>query len=434
MTTPMSPTDPTPGPPGESSLGAHPLPGGRRSLSDVLSGERLGGLLLLAGAAVALVWANSPWRETYAGLAGTVVGPASLHLDLSLATWAADGLLAVFFFVVGLELKREIVAGSLRDPRTAAVPAVAAVGGMAMPALLYTVVVLVAGVDALHGWAVPTATDIAFAVAVLAVVGKGLPVGLRTFLLTLAVVDDLLAITIIAIFYTADLAALWLLAALPLVVLFAVLARLRPGSGATRVLVLVAMGAAAVVAWAMVHESGVHATVAGVVLGFTVPAVVRRGEALSASERYEHAVRPWSAGLALPVFAFFAAGVSVVDAGGLGAVLGQPVALAVVLALVVGKVLGVMVVTTLVAHLTPLEIPQGLRPSHLLGVALLAGIGFTVSLLISELAFEPGEVQDGAKVAVLVGSLVSAVLASVVLTLQRRALRGDPVLETGAQL
>jgi NhaA family Na+:H+ antiporter len=184
----------------------------------------------------------------------------------------------------------------------------------------------------------------------------------------------------------------------------------------------------------MVHESGVHATVAGVVLGFTVPAVARRGETLSASERYEHAVRPWSAGLALPVFAFFAAGVSVVDAGGLGAVLGQPVALAVVLALVVGKVLGVMVVTTLVVHLTPLELPQGLRPSHLLGVALLAGIGFTVSLLISELAFEPGEVQDGAKVAVLVGSLISAVLASVVLTLQRRALRGDPVLETGAQL
>jgi len=434
VTTPMSPTDPTPGPPGGSSLGAHPLPGGRRSLSDVLSGERLGGLLLLAGAAVALVWANSPWRETYAGIAGTVVGPASLHLDLSLATWAADGLLAVFFFVVGLELKREIVAGSLRDPRTAAVPAVAAVGGMALPALIYTVVVLVAGVDALHGWAVPTATDIAFAVAVLAVVGKGLPVGLRTFLLTLAVVDDLLAITIIAIFYTADLAALWLLAALPLVVLFAVLARLRPGSGATRVLVLVVMAAAAVVAWAMVHESGVHATVAGVVLGFTVPAVARRGETLSASERYEHAVRPWSAGLALPVFAFFAAGVSVVDAGGLGAVLGQPVALAVVLALVVGKVLGVLVVTTLVVHLTPLELPQGLRPSHLLGVALLAGIGFTVSLLISELAFEPGEVQDGAKVAVLVGSLISAVLASVVLTLQRRALRGDPVLETGAQL
>ena len=434
MTTPTSPTDPTPGPPGESSLGAYPLPGGRRSLSDVLSGERLGGLLLLAGAAVALVWANSPWRGTYAGIAETVVGPASLHLDLSLATWAADGLLAVFFFVVGLELKREIVAGTLRDPRTAAVPAIAAVGGMALPAAIYTGVVLVSGVDALHGWAVPTATDIAFAVAVLAVVGKGLPVGLRTFLLTLAVVDDLLAITIIAIFYTADLAVLWLLAALPLVLLFAVLARLRPVSGATRVLVLVVMAAAAVVAWAMVHESGVHATVAGVVLGFTVPAVARRGEALSASERYEHAVRPWSAGLALPVFAFFAAGVSVVDAGGLGSVLGQPVALAVVLGLVAGKVLGVMVVTTLVAHLTPLELPQGLRPSHLLGVALLAGIGFTVSLLISELAFEPGEVQDGAKVAVLVGSLISALLASVVLTLQRRALRGDPVVEDGPQL
>ncbi|GAA2016686.1 Na+/H+ antiporter NhaA [Pseudokineococcus marinus] len=409
--TPQSPTDPRP----------HPVEEEHRGLAALLSGERLGGVLLLVGAAIALVWANSPWREAYAGLSETVVGPASLHLDLSLSTWAADGLLAVFFFVVGLELKREIVAGSLRDPRTAAVPAIAAVGGMALPALVFVVVLLVAGSEGLQGWAVPTATDIAFAVAVLAVVGKGLPVGLRTFLLTLAVVDDLLAITIIAVFYTADLAVVWLLAAVPAVLVFALLSRVRPGGQGLRVLLVVAMLVAAAVAWVFVHESGVHATVAGVVLGFSVPALARRGEDLSVAERYEHAVRPFSAAFALPVFAFFAAGVSVVDAGGFGAVLGQPIAIAVALGLVLGKVLGVLGLTALVMRLTPLQLPEGLRTPDLLGVAFLAGIGFTVSLLITELAFEPGEVQDGARLAVLVGSLVSALAASLVLTLQKRA-------------
>ncbi|MEJ5946681.1 Na+/H+ antiporter NhaA [Pseudokineococcus basanitobsidens] len=411
---PQSPTD----------VGPHEVDEHRRGLAALLSGERLGGALLLLGALVALVWANSPWRETYQGLAETVVGPASLHLDLSLSTWAADGLLAIFFFVVGLELKHEIVAGSLRNPRTAAVPAVAALGGMALPALVYAVVLLVAGADGLQGWAVPTATDIAFAVAVLAVVGTGLPVGLRTFLLTLAVVDDLLAITIIAVFYTDDLSVLWLLAALPLVVVFALVSRVRrPGSTGARTGLVVLLVAVAAVTWVLVHESGVHATVAGVVLGFAVPAVARSGEGVSVAERYEHAVRPLSAALALPVFAFFAAGVSVVDAGGLGSVLTQPVTIAVVLGLVLGKVLGVLGVTALVARLTPLELPDGLRTLDLLGVAFLAGIGFTVSLLITELAFDAGAVQDGARVAVLVGSLLSALAASLVLTLQKRAVR-----------
>jgi len=411
--TPQGPTDPRP----------HAVEEEHRGLGALLSGERLGGVLLLLGAALALAWANSPWRDAYADLAATEVGPSAIHLDLSLSTWAADGLLAIFFFVVGLELKREIVAGSLRDPRTAAVPAVAAVGGMALPALVYVVVLLLRGAEGLQGWAVPTATDIAFAVAVLAVVGKGLPVGLRTFLLTLAVVDDLLAITIIAVFYTADLAVLWLLAAVPAVAVFALLSRVRPGGTGVRVLLLVVMLLAAAVTWTLVHESGVHATVAGVVLGFSVPALARRGEDVSVAERYEHAVRPFSAALALPVFAFFAAGVSVVDAGGLGSVLSQPVAVAVVLGLVLGKVLGVLGVTALVMRFTPLSLPEGLRTLDLLGVAFLAGIGFTVSLLITELAFEVGDVQDGAKVAVLVGSLVSALAASVVLTLQKRTAR-----------
>jgi NhaA family Na+:H+ antiporter len=172
-------------------------------IAEILRAETTGGMLLIAGAVVALIWANSPWSGAYAALRDFHVGPASLHLDLSIGHWASDGLLAIFFFVVGLELKREFVAGDLRDPRRAALPMAAAVGGMVAPALIFVVVQLVAGGDGLRGWAIPTATDIAFAVAILAVISTHLPSGLRTFLLTLAVVDDLLGITVIAIFYTA---------------------------------------------------------------------------------------------------------------------------------------------------------------------------------------------------------------------------------------
>ncbi|HYO36470.1 MAG TPA: Na+/H+ antiporter NhaA, partial [Geodermatophilus sp.] len=174
-------------------------------IAAILRKETVGGVLLIIGAAAALVWANSPWAAAYEAIRDTRVGPSALHLDLTLGTWAADGLLAIFFFVAGLELKREFVAGDLRDPRRAALPIAAAVGGMAVPALLYAAVNLGAGGGALRGWAIPTATDIAFALAVLAVISTHLPAALRTFLLTLAIVDDLLAITIIAVFYTASL-------------------------------------------------------------------------------------------------------------------------------------------------------------------------------------------------------------------------------------
>jgi NhaA family Na+:H+ antiporter len=194
-------------------------------IADILRKETVGGVLLLAGTVVALVWANSPWSAAYASLRDTVVGPASLHLDLSLGAWAADGLLAIFFFVAGLELKREFVAGDLRDPRRAALPVAAAVGGMAVPAVVYTAVNL--GGGGLSGWAIPTATDIAFALAVLAVISTHLPTGLRTFLLTLAVVDDLLAITIIAVFYTSALHVQWLLLALLPLAAFGVLVQKR---------------------------------------------------------------------------------------------------------------------------------------------------------------------------------------------------------------
>ena len=229
-----------------------PAPSALARTSSWLARETSGGILLMIAAVVALTWANSPWRDAYHGLTETVLGPSALHLDLDLAHWAADGLLAIFFLVVGLELKHEIRVGSLRDPREAAVPMLAAVGGMVVPAALFAAVVLVdGGGDGLHGWAIPTATDIAFALAVLAVLGRGLPLALRTFLLTLAVVDDLLAITIIAIFYSSDLAPLYLLGVVAVLVAF----RWAVTRRKLRAVVLVPLG---LLAWYLMHESGLR--------------------------------------------------------------------------------------------------------------------------------------------------------------------------------
>ena len=379
--------------------------------------ETTSGVLLLIAAVVALIWANSPWREAYQALSGLVVGPEALHLDLSLAKWAADGLLAIFFFIVGVELKHEIVAGSLRRPKEAAVPVFAAIGGMVMPALIYvTVVTLLQDPTALQGWAIPTATDIAFAIAVLAIFGRGLPRALRTFLLTLAVVDDLLAIIVIAVFYTSGLNLLWLGASLAVIALFALVVRSR--TPAPWLLLILAL-----TAWALMHASGVHATIAGVVLGFVVPAVVIHGETETRTHGYEHAVRPISSGIALPLFAFFSAGVSLVDGDGPASVLAQPVVPAIVLGLIVGKLVGVMGVTALVTKFTPLRLPDSIGLRDLLPVGFLTGIGFTVSLLIAELSFPDAEHTAGAKLAILLASFLAAGLAAVFLRWDARKLR-----------
>jgi NhaA family Na+:H+ antiporter len=375
-------------------------------------------VLLVAAAAVALVWANSPWGDVYRALSGLRVGPSALDLNLTLAQWAADGLLAIFFFVAGLELKREFVAGDLRDPRRATLPVAAAVGGMAVPALIYVAFNAGVGDGALAGWAIPTATDIAFALAVLAVISTHLPDALRTFLLTLAVVDDLLAIAIIAVFYTSSLALVPLALALVPLGLFAVLVQRRVRSW----WLLLPL---ALATWVLVHESGVHATVAGVLLGFAVP-VARRaaGPGPGLAEHFEHRFRPLSAGVAVPVFAFFAAGVSVVGAGGLGASLGDSVTLGVLVGLVVGKTAGVLGSTWLVQRFTHAQLAEGLSWWDVLGLALLAGVGFTVSLLIGELAFGAGSARDQhVKIGVLTGSLVSALLATVVLRVRNRRYR-----------
>jgi Na+:H+ antiporter, NhaA family len=396
-----------------------------KRIGDVLRTETVGGLLLVGAAALALIWANSPWREAYFALGAITVGPASLHLDLSLATWAADGLLAIFFFVVGLELKREFVAGDLRDPRRAALPVVAAVGGMAVPAGLYLLVN--AGTEAAYGWAIPTATDIAFALAVLAVISTHLPVALRVFLLTLAVVDDLLAITVIAIFYTDSLRPLPLLLALVPLGLFTLLVQRRVRSW----WLLLPL---AVVTWVLVHESGVHATVAGVLLGFAVPVLRRDGaeDKPGLAEHFEHRIRPLSSGVAVPVFAFFAAGVSVVDTeGGFGGALVEPVTIGIALGLVLGKAVGVFGGAWLTQKLTRARLADGLSWWDVLGVAMLAGVGFTVSLLIGELAFGTGSTADDhVKIGVLTGSLVAALLASVVLRIRNAHYRRIEAEET----
>lgn len=395
-----------------------PLLGNRASaLASILRTETVGGFVLIAAAVIALIWANTPWGETYEAVRGWVPWPGgeALGLDLDIAQWTADGLLAVFFFVVGLELKREFVTGDLRDPGRAVVPVVAAICGMLVPAVFYVAVNATAGGDALRGWAIPTATDIAFALAVLAVVSSHLPKSLRGFLLTLAVVDDLLAITIIALFYTDDFSPALLAAALVPILLFALLVQ----RGRTWWWALLPL---AVLAWYFVHESGVHATIAGVLLGFTVPVVGRAGRP-GLAEHFEHMWRPVSAGVAVPLFALFAAGVSL-GGGALRDALTSTVALGVVGGLVLGKVIGILGSTWAVSRFTPAKVDPELSWWDVFGVSLLAGIGFTVSLLIGELAFDTGDPRvDQVKTAVLVASVLAAVIASAVLGARNRAYR-----------
>ncbi|MHA7279858.1 Na+/H+ antiporter NhaA [Arthrobacter sp. MDT2-2] len=390
-------------------------------IGEILRKETVGGILLVIAAAAAIVWANSPASESYFALRDFRIGYEPWHLELSLGAWAADGLLAVFFFLVGLELKREFVAGDLRSFSKAIVPVAAAFGGVAVPAIIYAVINL-SSPETLQGWATPTATDIAFAVAVLAIVGSHLPSALRIFLLTLAVVDDLLAITIIAVFYSDDLHLTPLLLALIPLALFTVLAQvyrrffgLKP---AAAWFILLPLGFAT---WALVHAGGIHATVAGVLLGFAVPVIRSQasggpGAGPGLSEVFEHRFRPLSAGFAVPVFAFFSAGVAIGGWTGFLSALSDPVSLGIIAGLVLGKPIGIVGTTWLLTRLTRVNLDASLKWVDLTGVALLAGIGFTVSLLIADLSFgDGGTANDHAKVGILTASLTAALLAAIVL-------------------
>jgi NhaA family Na+:H+ antiporter len=408
-----------------------------RPVEQFLATESASGIILIAAALVAFAWANSPWAELYGHMqhveAGVTLGGAGLHL--SLAHWVNDGLMAIFFFVVGLEIKRELLVGELAGWRRAALPMVAALGGMVAPAAIYAWLNL--GQPSIAGWGVPMATDIAFAVGVLALLGPRVPLALKVFLLALAIVDDLGAVLVIALFYTSEL-SLPALGAAGLVWL-AALAYGRSGGGRPSAFLVLGL-----LLWHFMHASGVHATVAGVLLALAVPlgrphdtetikaelaaelggtdfeAVEVRldhlenviDRAQSPLHEYEHALQPWVAYGIMPVFALFNAGVTL---GGEGGGFGNAVTLGAFLGLLIGKPVGITLFVAGAVALGVTRLPPGVGWTAIAGVGLLGGIGFTMALFIAMLAFGEGPALDQAKVGVLSASVCAAVLGYLLL-------------------
>ncbi|WP_309110315.1 Na+/H+ antiporter NhaA [Saccharothrix sp.] len=372
--------------------------------------ETVGGMILLAATAVALLWANSPFSGAYEALRDLHIGPESLHLSLSLGDWAKDGLLAIFFFVAGLELKRELVIGELNNVKAAVLPVVAAVGGMVVPAVIALAVGWgEPGIE--RAWAIPVATDIAFALGVLAITASGLPSSLRLFLLSLAVVDDLGAIILIAVLFTATFNVVAALVAVALLGLYAFLQHKRVTS--PFLYVPLAIGT-----WVAVHEAGVHATIAGVALALLTRVRKDHYEHEAPALRLEHRLQPWSAGVAVPVFALFAAGVPV-NGEALGALFSDKLALGVMLGLVVGKLVGIVGASALAVVFKAAVWPNGAGWRDITAVAMLGGVGFTVSLLISDLALD-GAAAEQAKAAVLLASMAASLLAALLLIRRSR--------------
>ena len=375
--------------------------------------EAFAGLLLVCTAVIAFVWANSPAQGAYAALRDThlAVSVGGARLDLSLEHWVNDGLMAVFFLLVGLEIKRELLIGELASRRRATLAIAAAAGGMLVPGGMYAL--LNAGGPGADGWGVPMATDIAFALAVLSLFGRKLPLTLRAFLLTLAIVDDLGAIAIIAIFYSGGVELPALLISLAAAAAFWAAQR-------ARVRTLAIYVPLALITWFALHESGVHATIAGVVLGFAVRADRDKGETRSPAERAERAVHPWSAGLAVPLFALTAAGINL-SAINLDVALNSPIFAGIVAGLVLGKPVGIYVAARAAAYLVRSGPPEGTAWRDVALMGIVAGIGFTVSLLIASLAFEGApEETAAAKLGVLVASILAAVAAGITLSLRSR--------------
>lgn len=374
-------------------------------LTDFLDDEVIGGVILFAAAAIALIWSNSPWSDAYFDFWGSHlnVALAGISIDLDLQHWVNDLLMAVFFFVVGAEIKRELVSGELKGPRNAMLPALAALGGVFLPAIIF--VTIVGGGPGLHGWAIPAATDIAFAVGVLALLGNRVSAGVRVFLLTIAIVDDIVAIVIIAAFYGEGLSLAWgllALAGLSAVFLFQKL-------GVWRIWPYVPLAA---VIWLATYESGVHATIAGVALGLMVPVRPFRGHDIN--RKLEHSVHPVSAFMVIPLFALANAGI---DLGGgvLGDALSSEITWGVLAGLVLGKVLGISGTTFLALKLGLGTLPTGMRPAQVWGVGALGGIGFTVSLFIADLAFADALLTADAKIGIFLGSILSGIIGAALL-------------------
>lgn len=413
-----------------------------RPVKRFLDIEAASGILLLLVTVVALVWANSPWGDSYTDFWHTeielIIGDFHVgenhHLDLGVLV--NDALMVIFFFVVGLEIKRELVTGQLRDPKAAALPAFAALGGMVVPAVLYYL--FNSSGEASSGWGIPMATDIAFAVGVVSLLGPKVPRTLKVFLLTLAIVDDIGAILVIAVFYSEGVQWGWLTVAGATVIAIRVLRRLQ----VWYIPVYVVMG---LFLWFATFESGIHATIAGVILGLITPAKPLQSkadtlrwaqwlrdkdeniypsdiryagfhmkESISVAERLETALHPISSFLIIPIFALANAGVDL-GGGKLGDAASSNVTLGVVIGLVAGKTVGVFLFTSLGA-LTPFaSIPREMTKPHLLGLSVVSGIGFTVSLFVASLAFDTGGITDEAKIGILIASLVAGILGLVIL-------------------
>ena len=401
-------------------------------LRDFLQTEAAGGALLVVAAVAALVWANSPWSASYDRLwhSAADIGFAGHQLSLDLRDWVNDGLMAIFFLVVGLEIKREVTSGHLAGRRAATLPIAAAIGGMVVPALLY---LAIAGRTAANGWGVPMATDIALAVGVMALAGSSVPSSLRAFLLGLAVVDDIGAIVIIAVFYSTGIAFGWLAAAVIAVGAAVLIQRL----GVHHTLVFTVIG---VFLWFALHEAGVHPTLAGVVMGLLAPVTPRATPDLidveelndlssvenvrlssqivrstvSTVEWLEHVLHPWTSYLIVPLFAFANAGIEVSNKT-LAAAWHSPVTWGIIVGLMVGKPLGVVLAAKLATRVGMADPPQGASGRQLLGAGHAAGIGFTIAIFIADLAFTNPEHIAAAKLAILIASLLTGVFAFVVL-------------------
>ncbi|WP_196780870.1 Na+/H+ antiporter NhaA [Nocardioides sambongensis] len=411
-----------------------------RPIREFLHIEAGGSLLLLAATIAALLWVNLPfdgWAEAYENFWHTPLSieVSGFHLEEDLHHWVNDGLMAIFFFVVGLEIKYEIVHGDLRDPKTAAMPIVAAIGGMAVPAGLYFAIA--GSGETASGWGIPMATDIAFAVGVLGVLGRRIPSTARLFLLTLAIVDDIGAIIVIAVFYTSDLSLVWLGIAIALLAVMAALRAVRVWSGVVHAVL-------AVTIWYAMLESGVHATLAGVAVGLLTPAIalleprvakdyavtalkdrdldaeeVHRlrfllEESVPVAERLQSRLHPVSSYVVLPIFALANAGV-VLTGGVLGDAVTSTVALAIATGLVIGKPVGIALACFIAVKVGLGRLPAGTTWPQIFGLGSVAGIGFTVSLFIAELSFDSEMLTADAKVGILLASVVSAVIGVVLL-------------------
>ncbi|MEZ5898770.1 MAG: Na+/H+ antiporter NhaA [Hyphomicrobium sp.] len=387
---------------------------------DFLQHEAAGGVILCIAAILALIIANSPFGTEYDHLLHTPItlGIPPAGLTKSALHWINDGLMVVFFFLVGLEIKRELLVGALKSAKTAALPAIAAAGGMAVPAIIYATINWDDPI-ALHGWAIPAATDIAFAMGVLAVLGSRVPVALKVFLLALAIIDDLGAILIIAFFYSSGLSFIALgLAALGSLVLFAL-----NRQHVTHTWPYLLVGA---FVWVCVLESGVHATLAGVITALAIPLAAGSPEREGPLEKLEHAIGPWVSFAILPIFAFGNAGVSL--AGISLADLTASVPLGIALGLLIGKPLGIYTFSIAAIRSGLASMPEGANKKQLFGASVLAGIGFTMSLFIGILAFRDPAMGNHVRLGVLSGSLLSAILGYIVLTLVTK-----PVPKNGNQ-